>query len=287
MVPHRVEAGFGKIEMVSWDEFVKWILTGMEGKGGILDHKGYIWRGQRCDDWPLEPTLNRALNQYAITEHDRPSFRKSHLKRFKYSIRGRRGPNPPQNLSENEWWALGQHYGLSTPLLDWTESPLVAAYFAFMHINSEQTPNRAVFALHRKVVEDRAKEIYDKERIQPGEITSITGPAYRSTDEFLHDANLKKPIEVVRPMSDENHRLVSQGGLFTRTPDDTDIESWVTSTFSEEKESYILMKILIPNKDREQCLKGLNRMNINHLTLFPDLFGASVFCNMHCELKNY
>jgi len=97
---------------------------------------------------------------------------------------------------------------------------------------------------------------------------------------------LRQPIEFIRPMSDENQRLVNQGGLFTRAPVGTPLDNWIKENFSGEK-GYILIKILIPNRDREDCLKTLNRMNINHLTLFPDLYGATKYCNLFGEIEKY
>ena len=46
----------------------------------------------------------------------------------------------------------------------------------------------------------------------------------------------------------------------------------------------VLVRIEIQNGERLACLRALNRMNINHLSLFPDLSGASRSTNMRLEL---
>ena len=97
---------------------------------------------------------------------------------------------------------------------------------------------------------------------------------------------VKREVEFIRPMSNENQRLVNQGGLFTRSPIGKDIESWVQENHKGH-DGYTLMKILIPDKDREMSLRMLNRMNIHHLTLFPDLFGTSKYCNTFAEIDKY
>jgi len=93
-------------------------------------------------------------------------------------------------------------------------------------------------------------------------------------------------VDLVRPFSDDNPRLISQGGLFTRSPDGVDLETWVKERCLGEK-SYVLIKVTIPNKDRLFALRSLNRMNVNHLSLFPDLFGASQFCNLDLMIDKY
>jgi hypothetical protein len=185
-----------------------------------------------------------------------------HLEFFKYAARGRRGSNPPA-LSENDWWALGQHFGLATPLLDWTRSPFAAAYFAFEELSSEHDDYRVVYALDQDAVLQKNYELSNGPSVERGR---------------------PSVIELIDPMSDENQRLVSQGALFTRAPIGTPIEWWVTHFF-ENSSDPVLLRIEIPGADRLACLRTLNRMNISHLSLFPDLSGSSRATNLKLELE--
>ena len=71
------------------------------------------------------------------------------------------------------------------------------------------------------------------------------------------------------------------------TPDNRDIETWVSENFKDHNNEVVLLKMYIPDSDRIECLKALNRMNINHSTLFPDLFGAAKYVNRRLEVENY
>jgi hypothetical protein len=225
----------------------------------------YIWRGQRRSDWSLSSSLDRLFQKTGAIERPQKELEelsKIHLRTFQYASRGRRGTNPVQLHADNEWWALGQHFGLATPLLDWTRSPFAAAYFAFEENPSDPTEYRVVYGLDSTAVVQRYAELQE-------------GPSFE-------DGRLPV-VDFIDPMSDENQRLVSQGGLFTRAPIGTPIERWVEDQF-EGSTSAILVRIEIPDSDREVCLRTLDRMNINHLSLFPDLGGASRFTNLKMEL---
>ncbi len=74
---------------------------------------------------------------------------------------------------------------------------------------------------------------------------------------------------------------------FTRVPDGMDVESWVRSHFKGDSKFPRLLKLTMPNDDRELALRNLNRMNINHLSLFPDLYGASKFVNLDLLIEKY
>lgn len=232
--------GLQALELSSWKYFYDFVHQEM------LEYKGYIWRGQGSASWDLTSTLERALMDFPRNQWEAKT--REHLESFKYAVRGRRGTNPPALEDDNEWWALGQHHGLATPLLDWTYSPFVALYFAFADPSPTPKGARCVYALHRGAAIDAG-------------------------------------IELVSPLMDENQRLVNQSALFSRSPDDKTIPEALKEAY--DASGVDLIKVVIPNREREKCLKTLERMNINHVTLFPDIYGASVYCNQSLTIKGY
>lgn len=84
---------------------------------------------------------------------------------------------------------------------------------------------------------------------------------------------------------DENVRLLSQKGKFTRTPNGLSVEDYIVANVKLKGLNPILFRIDIPEKLREIFLLHLNSMNINHATIYPDLSGASGYSNRELEIS--
>lgn len=250
----HVSDGVIEIKCRGWSSFVEFLNK------YVVDTTNYIWRGQRCSDWQLIASLDRILAK--IGKRDSSEIHKQLLDRFKLAVRGRleRAARPE---SENEWWALGQHFGLATPLLDWTSSPFIAAYFAFNDSAEPQTQHRVVYGLSATMVSRKSKSLSDS-----GEPTQA--------------------MVFVSPLTDDNPRLLHQRGLFTRAPSGTDVESWVRQHFQgRTTHPWILIKLIIPDSSRNMVLRSLERMAVSGLELFPDISGASLYCNLSLEIDDY
>jgi hypothetical protein len=286
--------------------------------------KGWIFRGQYCPQWELRTSLQRSLHKNQM------NFGTKHLERFKTYARGLLRYDQFMYSNEDELWAIGQHYGLKTPLLDWTASPFVALYFAFeeedalVKIKKMPLDNKILEYLEKnKKKPDDFRTVYffnaskvktmfhkiigaelirlDNNLIHQGQTANDAKKIGISPEEFVgrhiyyvvnnqsipHNNkyyNMKEAyllgemtfINVVSPSSGENKRLLSQRGLFTKTYSKYSIDQIIKK---EYKDDNFLIKAFIPNSLRQEIISFLDTVNINHLSLFPDLYGAAMYSN--------
>lgn len=248
----KVDGNIPVARLKNWEEFLQLTNAGKIAPPSCE----MLFRGQRNASWGLTPSIARMTEAGTYQE----DWATRHLENFKYSIRGRTKIPVSQMGSADEIWALGQHYGLWTPLLDWSHSPFVAMFFA-MH---EEDPkhekpknySRAIFGLNKSNLETFLPE-----------------------DLF------------VNPLSSDHDRLISQDGLFTLSPSgETSLETTIINSLAENEidvddplvlKDYIF-KLHIPietEDERQDCLMALRRMNLHFANLYPDLTGSSLHCN--------
>lgn len=292
----RIRSGQQCIELHRWTSFRR-LLSSRR-----LDESGRVWRGQagHGHDWELKPSILRYPHS-AESGGDSNHRLESQLVAFKSLLANRLGPS--WNSSDpDEIWAFGQHHGLATPLLDWTISPYVAAFFAYSDKPSDRQP--AVFALCRDIVESEQCEVLarrkeEKERLEwenrarlentanQRELHSVFLGGFADLLDFELRWESTPLVEFILPSRTLTHRFVSQASLFTRLSGCTSVEEWVGCTFVGRNRGAVLTKVVLPAGDREEALRELNSMNVNHLTLFPDVEGVAKYCNLAQVVPGY
>ena len=86
------------------------------------------WRGHSLEDWKLVPGVYRR-------GADAARYERNLVARFFNAAHSRHPQCPPEGEWDS-WLFLMQHSRLPTRLLDWTQSALVAAYFAVTDIQT-------------------------------------------------------------------------------------------------------------------------------------------------------
>jgi hypothetical protein len=169
-------------------------------------------------------------------------------------------------------FALMQHYGTPTRLLDFTVSPYVAAYFAMAQRETEQ--GYSVWALDRQLLSSITSDLF-------GNRLSDYGPSYS----VLYQDNLLQlfqyatlnAIDMILPIEPRtaNERLLVQQGLFV-------LPLNIANSFMANLDAVqncgwgpfnLLHKIVIPKSARLTALEDLYRMNVTFASLYPGLEG--------------
>ena len=244
--------GVQVVTLSSWQEFHEKVRN-------IESGRDYVWRGQKNDEdngWNLRSSFDREVKTNG--QHDRTKKLKRHLAKFKKEM-NKTYPNViPQD--DSDIWAFGQHYGLKTPLLDWTLSPYIAAYFAFNEGVDVDDRYRYVYALNRSI------ERLISKRKKAGQILSSG-----------------RSVPFIDKLSYPNPRFTAQKGIFTKAFQGNDIREYVQNFTNKRPYELLIVKFKIPTRDREECLRQLSLMNIDHASLLLDFRNVVDSCNSKLE----
>ncbi|MUJ39713.1 FRG domain-containing protein [Aliivibrio fischeri] len=177
----------------------------------------------------------------------------------------------------NSWeiYALMQHHGLPTRLLDWSESALVALYFALTS-NPDSTEIRGVWALRPAELNKLStgkREIYCPAAIKAAEFEVNEGiminfnkylpPNLTPNDDDLYYPELPLAIYASKHIK----RIASQKGCFTvHGADNRSIDQFLDNEYCQ------LIEIEIAsNEERLKMISTLDSLGIDEEFIYQDL----------------
>jgi hypothetical protein len=214
--------------------------------GGRFRRGQYLFRGAGDGDWQLSTAFDRRFGSVALEPRMRlwddliAEWRQGCLDA---------GVPPAVTDDDRALWALGQHHGLPTRMLDWSMSPYVAAFFAFRsHLLREPGTDgqAAVWVLH------------------------LEEPVWTGNG-----------VEIVAAPVEANNRLRNQGGRFTLCRAAVGCLEDYVERLSDQT---ALTRCLIPTSEAEVALGDLDAMGITDHELFPDLTGLADLATMRAAL---
>lgn len=229
---HTKPSGLAPLAM-SWGEYRAQVPTRQK--------KRFVYRGQ-AEPWRLRTSFHRTWRKNLDT-YTSTLVRETH-KALVGHLKTPLDFTKPDDVGA--FYNTIQHHGYPTPLLDWTASPYVAAFFAFENAKPDPGTTVRIFAF------DRTAWTALRQQNQ----LSMTRPHLSFVD--------------LLPVG--NPRAGPQQSEFTLTNVD-DIENHVVAVEHAMNTRY-LQAIDIPTSERDEVLADLDLMGLNHATLFPGLDGT-------------
>jgi hypothetical protein len=229
-------------EVKNVGEFLNALRTDQDGTA--------TWfRGHAKGGWTLLPGIMRSTS--GLSEG-------SSLARFKQSAAMLTERLPSSTF---DWTFLMQHYGVPTRLLDWSESPLVALFFAVDDFDKLVDTDAAVWCLNPTVLNKNAG-IADAS--EPRYIPSFEDAELKpySAEEIRVSRVDLLPVATIATRN--NARIQAQMGTFT-------IHHKAGIAIENVGDQSHVIKYNIPSGSRETLQRELKLLGLNQFSMFPEL----------------
>lgn len=239
----------------------------------------FIYRGHADSNWKLESTLERTIGEKWSSEWAK-KFEDHYLSLFKskYHIYNGCEHEPKSKLA---WLSIMQHYGAPTRLIDFTESPYVALYFALEAYNPLLKSDLAIYAIDYNSIMDNSLSYISK---RDSNFKKTRHDIMGKQDELFDDVVDRFSYEVVwitEPL-ELNARIDRQSGTFLISGDkEKRIENLLAKDIYEETR---MLKLIIPHNIYTHTYALLRKMNINAKTIYGDLSGLAKSIKMDMQV---
>lgn len=168
----------------------------------------------------------------------------------------------PRDDAIDEWIFLMQHYGLPTRLLDWTESPLVAAFFAVNRGSEgpdQMETEGSIWALNPYSLNECQMKSPRVVSATSREALPLLRPAF--------EIDVAEPPEVLAVTAVQiDPRMLAQSAAFTLHGSSISLEE-----VQDAGSFQFLHRATIPASAKKRLRRELDALGVRRANLFPDL----------------
>ena len=234
----------------------------------------YVYRGMANADFRMVTSLRRNCKQLQRTLE--PAI----LKNFaKYAVM------EDPTIAQSVWrqMFLGQHHGLPTRLLDWTQSALVALHFAVSEDRLEQMEEHDCMVWRMDIKELHALLPPKYQQIMArskAEVFSVDMLGQAAADIAAYDRDMGDRAMVVLEPPSLDSRIVNQYSFFSVIPMDMeDVEGFL------DEYTRNTVKYRIDRSLRWRVRDMLDQLNMSERLVYPGLDGLSRWIARHYFVK--